>query len=68
MDKRESPLITVKEAAAYLGIRESRLRSAIRKKEVRYVKFDRLVRFDIEDLEQWIKKSKRCFRSGGGAK
>lgn len=50
-------LLDVKQASAFLGVKESWLRSAVFKKEIRYIKLQRLVRFRKADLEAFIKKN-----------
>ena len=57
--KQESNLIelyTVEEAAQLLKIKESRLRKAVFRKEVRFVKLGALVRFKRAHLEEWINR------------
>jgi excisionase family DNA binding protein len=47
-------LITIKEATEILNVKESRLRTAIFKKEIGYIKLKGLVRFKGHHLSQWI--------------
>ncbi|HLE12976.1 MAG: hypothetical protein A2451_12445 [Bdellovibrionales bacterium RIFOXYC2_FULL_39_8] len=49
-------LLTLTEAASYLNIKESRLRMAVFRKEIDYIKLGRLVRFRRNHLEEWINK------------
>jgi len=49
-------LLTIKEAAQLLKIKESRLRKAIFRREVKFVKLGALVRFRHEHLIEWITK------------
>lgn len=49
-------LLTLGEAARLLKLKESRLRKAVFRKEVRFVKLGALVRFKKEHLEEWIKR------------
>ena len=51
-------LLTIKEAAEFLNIKISRLRTAIFKNEIPYLKIGRLVRFDTSDLLNWIEEKK----------
>lgn len=56
MTLTEQPkLMTVPEGAAYLGIKLSRLYTAVRRRELPFMKVGRLVRFEREHLDQWIK-------------
>lgn len=50
-------LLSIKEASAYLGVKESWLRSAVWKKTIKFIKLQRLVRFRKSDLEEFIAKN-----------
>lgn len=50
-------LLDLKKASKFLGVRESWLRSRIFKKEIPFVKLQRLVRFRKADLENYIEKN-----------
>lgn len=47
--------MTVQEAAHFLGIKVGRLRSAVARKEIPFIKIGRLVRFQEDSLIAWIK-------------
>lgn len=47
-------LLSVEEASSFLSIKVSRLRTAVFRKEIPFVKIGRLVRFKTQDLKQWI--------------
>jgi excisionase family DNA binding protein len=49
-------LFTIKEAAELLAVKPSRIRTAVFKNEIAYVKLGRLIRFSQEQLNQWISK------------
>jgi excisionase family DNA binding protein len=51
-------LLTVRQAAEYLGTTPSTLYSKIWRREVPFIKWGRSVRFDIVDLDELIAKSK----------
>ncbi|GAB4023843.1 MAG: hypothetical protein Fur0010_27070 [Bdellovibrio sp.] len=53
----EKLLFTIEDAAKILNLKISRLRTAVFKKEIGYVKLSGLVRFTKENLEEWIKRS-----------
>lgn len=53
----EKLLYTVEEAARILNIKISRVRMAIFRKEISYVKLGALVRFRSIDLENFISKN-----------
>lgn len=63
MNKHTSPLLTFSEACNYLSIKQSRLRSAVLKREIPYIKIGRLIRFDLFDLAGWIESLKRPQRN-----
>ncbi|MBI2519316.1 MAG: helix-turn-helix domain-containing protein [Bdellovibrio sp.] len=50
-------LYNIEEAARILNLRISRLRTAVFRKEIGYVKLAGLVRFTKDDLENWIRKN-----------
>lgn len=60
----EKRLLNVSEAARYLGIKESRLRRAVARKEIPFIKIGRLVRFGQFELDQWISDSIKKDRQG----
>ncbi|PIP94959.1 MAG: hypothetical protein COW00_14055 [Bdellovibrio sp. CG12_big_fil_rev_8_21_14_0_65_39_13] len=53
----EKILFTIEDAAKILNLKISRLRTAVFRKEIGYVKLSGLVRFTKENLEEWIKRS-----------
>jgi excisionase family DNA binding protein len=55
---KEARLLTVRQAAEYLGTTPSTLYSKIWRREVPFIKWGRSVRFDIVDLDELITKSK----------
>ena len=60
MDKQKL-LFTTGEASARLGIKESRLRQAVFRREISYVKLGALVRFREEDIQYFIEKNIKTF-------
>lgn len=50
-------LLNIKEAAKFLSVKESWIRSAVFKQEIPIVKLGRLVRFRRSDLENFIKEN-----------
>lgn len=50
-------LLDIKQASQFLGVKESWLRNAIFKKEIKFIKLNRLIRFSKTDLEDFIKKN-----------
>jgi len=54
MEKR---LLNIREASEYLGIPENTLRCWCSRKVIPYVKLGRMVRFDINQLEEWLKEN-----------
>jgi len=51
-------LIKVRQAAQYLGISERKLWQLTKDQRVPAIKFDRVVRYDIADLDEFIAKAK----------
>ena len=49
-------LLTIEEAANLLKLKVSRLRKAVFRREVKYVKLGALVRFKREHLKEWIER------------
>jgi excisionase family DNA binding protein len=49
----------IDQAAKFLNVKISRLRTAILRKEIPYFKVGRLVRFHKHDLEKWIDDLRR---------
>jgi excisionase family DNA binding protein len=48
-------LITIQEAGEYTGLSLPTLYTMVSQKKVPYVKMGRLVKFDVELLDKWIK-------------
>jgi excisionase family DNA binding protein len=42
-------------AATYLGVKERQIRSLVYRREIPFTKVGRLVRFDIQELDAWLK-------------
>lgn len=59
MASNSSGLLDIEQAARFLNVKVSRLRSAILNKEIPFLKIGRLVRFHKEDLEAWIEGLKK---------
>lgn len=53
-DKKEPKLMNTPEAAEHLGIKESRLRTAVRRNELPFMRVGRLIRFERQHLDRWI--------------
>lgn len=51
--------LDIDQAAKFLNVKVSRLRTAILRKEIPYFKVGRLVRFHKDDLETWINDLRR---------
>lgn len=59
----ESKLLTHMEAAAYLGLKPSRIRYETFLKRIPTIKLGRSVRYSKEQLDQWIKQNTRDGKS-----
>ena len=64
MELNNKRLLTIFEASDYLAIKVSRLRTAVFKKEVPFVKIGRLVRFKESDLEKWVDDNTQQIKKG----
>ena len=60
-ERREKRLLTTEEASKILNIKVSRLRQAVFRREINYVKLGALVRFREEDLQNYIQKNIKTF-------
>lgn len=47
-------LLTIEEAGRLLNLKESRIRKAVFKREVKYIKLGALIRFKKDHLLEWI--------------
>ena len=57
-------LLTIEDASNLLSIKVSRLRTAVFRKEIPYIKIGRLVRFKESDLMEWVEsKTQKVKRS-----
>ena len=50
-------LLTIEEASQLLKLKISRIRSAVFKREVKYIKLGALIRFKKDHLTEWINSS-----------
>ncbi len=53
---KELELLTIEEAAQFLNVKVSNLRSAVFRKKIRHFKVGALIRFDKADLVQWLQE------------
>ena len=56
MEQNVIELLTIDEAAELLKVKKSRLRKAIFRREVKFVKLGALIRFKRAHLIEWIEK------------
>lgn len=59
MEKSCPPLLDIKQACIFLCIKQSRIRTAILKREIPFIKIGRLIRFDPIELQAWINQLKK---------
>lgn len=52
------PLISIKELSCYLGIKEKTLYAMVGAKTIPCVRFRRLIRFDLDEIDLWVKEKK----------
>ena len=55
-DQRAVPLITIREAARYTGIKATTLYRWVNQRKIPHIKMGRLVKFDPIKLDEWIKQ------------
>jgi len=55
MSKR---LLTIKEASEYLGITVNGLYHMVYRREIPFVKIKGRIRFDLNDIDEWIERNK----------
>lgn len=53
---KELELLTIEEAAQFLNVKVSNLRSAVFRRRIRYLKVGALIRFNKADLIQWLEE------------
>lgn len=53
MEKR-THLMSIEEAADYLGVKKSTLYSWVFYRKIPYLKIGRLLKFDLKELQDWI--------------
>jgi excisionase family DNA binding protein len=64
MENQTKKLLTILEAAELLTIKVSRLRTAVFRKEIPFIKIGRLVRFKEEDLMDWVTANTHKVKKG----
>ena len=57
--EKEKGLMSVEEAADYLGVKRSTLYSWVFYRKIPFIKIGRLVKFDYAELQQWIDEKRR---------
>lgn len=60
-------LLTMSQAAEYLGISHWTLRRFVWRGDIPHVPIGRLVQLDRADLDAWIESKKTCFGASNGA-
>ncbi len=58
MTKETQKLLNFNEVRDFLRVKDSWLRGAIFKKTIPFIKVGRLIRFNEEELKQWLKRKK----------
>lgn len=52
-------LVTIKEVSMLLGVKESTLYSWVNNGSIPSYKLNGILRFDLEEIEEWVRKSKQ---------
>lgn len=60
LEKSESRLITVQEAARYLAVSVSTLYGWVWQRRIPFVKMGRALRFDVRDLERFVDENREA--------
>ena len=63
---KKKTLLSLIDLQDYLGIKESHLRSLVFKRKIPFIKVGRLLRFDVDEIDQWIEKNSNLVESLGG--
>lgn len=61
-EKAIKKLLTISEAAQLLSLKVSRLRTAVFRKEIPFIKIGRLVRFKEDHLKEWIDSNTKAVK------
>ena len=64
MEHNKNRLLTITEASELLSIKVSRLRTAVFRKEIPFIKIGRLVRFKEDDLMNWVSENTQKVKKG----
>ncbi len=51
--------VGIEDLAAYLGVRANTVRSWVWQRQIPYVKVGRLVRFDMQEVDTWIRDRRK---------
>jgi excisionase family DNA binding protein len=54
----DEKIMRVKEASTYLGVSESTIRKYVLEKSIPFIKINGIIRFDLNDIENWLEKGK----------
>jgi excisionase family DNA binding protein len=54
-----SPLLDITALAAYLGVNTRHIRRLVAERRIPYIKWGHLIRFDPEEIRDWIDASRR---------
>lgn len=57
-------LVTIKEVSNLLGVKESTLYSWVNNGSIPSYKLNGVLRFDMEEIEEWVRKSKQTRHEG----
>lgn len=55
---KEDRLMSIGEAADYLGVKKSTLYSWVFYRKIPFIKVGRLVKFDLSELQEWIDRKR----------
>ena len=64
MENKTQKLLTIDEASNLLAIKVSRLRTAVFRREIPFIKIGRLVRFKESDLMKWVEDNTKNVKKG----
>jgi excisionase family DNA binding protein len=53
----EERLIDIKKLSQYLGVKEGTIYSWVNQEKIPYVKINRLVRFNLKTIDEWIENN-----------
>ena len=58
-EQQRLPLLSISDVAVRLNVQVRHVRRLVAERRIPYIKWGHLIRFDADELEQWIDSSRR---------